>query len=213
MTFTIAIDGLAGSGKGSLALGISKKFNLSYFDTGILYRELAYLSLDEFGEDFTKENVIKIAKIYKSNVIEEKNLRSSEVGKNASIIGAIPEVREILKKIQRSFKEKSPDHKGIVVDGRDIGTIIFPNADIKFFISASIEERANRRLIDFKDVNEKISYNDVIKQLQKRDQRDKERSVAPLIAAKDAHLIDTTNINKEETLNIASSLIIQKLNG
>ena len=213
MTFTIAIDGLAGSGKGSLALGISKKFNLSYFDTGILYRELAYLSLDEFGEDFTKENVIKIAKIYKSNVIEEKNLRSSEVGKNASIIGAIPEVREILKKIQRSFKEKSPDHKGIVVDGRDIGTIIFPNADIKFFISASIEERANRRLIDFKDVNEKISYNDVIKQLQKRDQRDKERSVAPLIVAKDAHLIDTTNINKEETLNIASSLIIQKLNG
>ena len=213
MTFTIAIDGLASSGKGSLALGISKKFNFSYFDTGVLYRELAFLSVNEFGEDFTKENVIKIAKIYKSNVIEEKNLRSSEVGKNASIIGAIPEVREILKKIQRSFKEKSPDHKGIVVDGRDIGTIIFPNADIKFFISASIEERANRRLIDFKDINEKISYNDVIKQLQKRDQRDKERSVAPLIVAKDAHLIDTTNINKEETLNIASSLIIQKLNG
>ena len=213
MTFTIAIDGLAGSGKGSLALGISKKFNFSYFDTGILYRELAYLSLDEFGEDFTKENVIKIAKIYKSNVIEEKNLRSSEVGKNASIIGAIPEVREILKKIQRSFKEKSPDHKGIVVDGRDIGTVIFPNADVKFFISASIEERAKRRLNDFSQGNEKISYNQVIKQLQKRDQRDKERSVAPLVAAKDAHLIDTTKINKEETLEIASSLIIGKLDG
>ena len=213
MTFTIAIDGLAGSGKGSLALGISKKFNFSYFDTGILYRELAYLSLDEFGEDFTKENVIKIAKIYKSNVIEEKNLRSSEVGKNASIIGAIPEVREILKKIQRSFKEKSPDHKGIVVDGRDIGTIIFPKADVKLFISASIEERAKRRLNDFSQRNEKISYNQVIKQLQKRDQRDKERSVAPLVAAKDSHLIDTTKINKEETLEIASSLIIGKLDG
>ena len=213
MTFTIAIDGLAGSGKGSLALGISKKFNFSYFDTGILYRELAYLSVDEFGEDFTKENVIKIAKHYKSNVIDETKLRSPEIGKNASIIGSIPEVRKILKKIQRDFKEKAPHHKGIVVDGRDIGTVIFPNANIKFFISASLKERAKRRLIDFIDSNEKISYNDVIKQLQKRDQRDKERSVAPLIAAKDAHLIDTTNINKEETLEIASSLIIKKFDG
>ena len=213
MTFIVAIDGLAGSGKGVLAKGISDRFNLSYFDTGILYRGLAYLSLEKYGKNFTENNVIDIAKGYNINEIDQQKIRSSDIGKYASVIGSIPEVRKILIKIQRQFKEKVTSHKGIVVDGRDIGTIIFPKADVKLFISASIEERAKRRLNDFSQRNEKISYNQVIKQLQKRDQRDKERSVAPLIAAKDAHLIDTTKINKEETLEIASSLIIGKLDG
>ena len=211
MTFTVAIDGSAGSGKGVLAIGISDRFNLAYFDTGLLYRGLSYIVLEEFGENFKKNDVINIAKLFKINAIEEKNLRSPIVGRYASIIGAIPEVRKILIKIQREFKKRSSSDKGIVVDGRDIGTVIFPNADVKFFISASIEERARRRLLDFTKSGENISYDEVIKQLQKRDQRDKERSVAPLVAAKDAHLIDTTNINKEETLKIASSLVAKKL--
>ena len=213
MTFTVAIDGLAGSGKGTLAIALADKFNLAYFDTGLLYRGLAYIALDEFGEDFTKTNVINIAKSFRVNTLKESNLRSPILGKYASEIGAIPEVRKILIKIQREFKEKSPSNKGIVVDGRDIGTVIFPNANVKLFISASLEERARRRLRDFLTNDENISYDEVIKQLQKRDQRDKERSVAPLVAAKDAHLIDTTNINKEETLEIASSLIIKKFDG
>ena len=211
MTFTVAIDGLAGSGKGTLAIALADKFNLAYFDTGLLYRGLAYVALDEFGEDFTKTNVINIAKSFRVNTLKESNLRSPILGKYASEIGAIPEVRKILIKIQREFKEKSPSNKGIVVDGRDIGTVIFPNANVKLFISASLEERARRRLRDFLTNDENISYDEVIKQLQKRDQRDKERSVAPLVAAKDAHLIDTTNINKEETLEIASSLVAKKL--
>ena len=211
MTFTVAIDGLAGSGKGTLAIALADKFNLTYFDTGLLYRGLAYIALDEFGEDFTKTNVINIAKSFRVNTLKESNLRSPILGKYASEIGAIPEVRKILIKIQREFKEKSPSNKGIVVDGRDIGTVIFPNANVKLFISASLEERARRRLRDFLTNDENISYDEVIKQLQKRDQRDKERSVAPLVAAKDAHLIDTTNINKEETLKIASSLVAKKL--
>ena len=211
MTFTVAIDGLAGSGKGTLALALADKFNLAYFDTGLLYRGLAYIALDEFGEDFTNTNVINIAKSFRVNTLKESNLRSPILGKYASEIGAIPEVRKILIKIQREFKEKSPSNKGIVVDGRDIGTVIFPNANVKLFISASLEERARRRLRDFLTNDENISYDEVIKQLQKRDQRDKERSVAPLVAAKDAHLIDTTNINKEETLEIASSLVAKKL--
>ena len=211
MTFTVAIDGLAGSGKGTLAIALADKFNLAYFDTGLLYRGLAYIALDEFGEDFTKTNVINIAKSFRVNTLKESNLRSPILGKYASEIGAIPEVRKILIKIQREFKEKSPSNKGIVVDGRDIGTVIFPNANVKLFISASLEERARRRLSDFLTNDENISYDEVIKQLQKRDQRDKERSVAPLVAAKDAHLIDTTNINKEETLEIASSLVAKKL--
>ena len=211
MTFIVAIDGLAGSGKGTLALALADKFNLAYFDTGLLYRGLAYIALEEFGEDFTKTNVINIAKSFRVNTLKESNLRSPILGKYASEIGAIPEVRKILIKIQREFKEKSPSNKGIVVDGRDIGTVIFPNANVKLFISASLEERARRRLRDFLTNDENISYDEVIKQLQKRDQRDKERSVAPLVAAKDAHLIDTTNINKEETLEIASSLVAKKL--
>ena len=211
MTFTVAIDGLAGSGKGALALGLADKFNLAYFDTGLLYRGLAYIALEEFGEDFKKTNVINIAKSFRINTLKESNLRSPILGRYASEIGAIPEVRKILIKIQREFKEKSPSNKGIVVDGRDIGTVIFPNANVKLFISASLEERARRRLRDFLTNDENISYDEVIKQLQKRDQRDKERSVAPLVAAKDAHLIDTTNINKEETLEIASSLVAKKL--
>ena len=211
MTFTVAIDGLAGSGKGTLAIALADKFNLAYFDTGLLYRGLAYIALDEFGEDFTKTNVINIAKSFRINTLKESKLRSPILGKYASEIGAIPEVRKILIKIQREFKEKSPSNKGIVVDGRDIGTVIFPNANVKLFISASLEERARRRLRDFLTNDENISYDEVIKQLQKRDQRDKERSVAPLVAAKDAHLIDTTNINKEETLEIASSLVAKKL--
>ena len=211
MTFTVAIDGLAGSGKGTLAIALADKFNLAYFDTGLLYRGLAYIALDEFGEDFTKTNVINIAKSFRVNTLKESNLRSPILGRYASEIGAIPEVRKILIKIQREFKEKAPSNKGIVVDGRDIGTVIFPNANVKLFISASLEERARRRLRDFLTNDENISYDEVIKQLQKRDQRDKERSVAPLVAAKDAHLIDTTNINKEETLEIASSLVAKKL--
>ena len=134
------------------------------------------------------------------------------IDKYSSIIASIPEVRNIVVNIQRNFSKKSKGYKGIVVDGRDIGTVIFPNANLKLFISASLEERAKRRFSDFLDKNEKISYNEVIKQLQKRDQRDKERSVAPLVAAKDAHLIDTTGINIEETLKIVSSLVIKEFN-
>ena len=211
MTFIVAIDGPAGSGKGTLAMGISKKFNFLYFDTGSLYRGLAFLVLDKHGENFTKDDVITLAKNFSANSIDDESLRSPKIGKYSSIIASIPEVRSILINIQRSFRDENLSQKGIVVDGRDIGTVIFPNANIKFFVSASIEERAKRRLMDFSGRNELISYNEVIKQLQKRDQRDKERSVAPLVAAKDAHLVDTTCINKEEALKIVSSLVIVEL--
>ena len=199
MTFIIAIDGAAGSGKGTIARGISKKFNFFYFDTGIIYRGLA-----------TNINAISEANVFDINSVNESEIRNPIIDKYSSIIASIPDVRKIVVNIQRSFKEQSKEHKGIVVDGRDIGTIIFPNASVKLFISASLEERAKRRFADFLEKNQKISYNEVIKQLQKRDQRDKERSVAPLVAAKDAHLIDTTGINIEDTLDIVSSLVIKK---
>lgn len=212
MTFIIAIDGAAGSGKGTIARGISKKFNFSYFDTGIIYRGLALKTINKYGEGFTNLNAISEANVFDINSVNESEIRNPIIDKYSSIIASIPDVRKIVVNIQRSFKEQSKEHKGIVVDGRDIGTIIFPNANVKLFISASLEERAKRRFADFLEKNQKISYNEVIKQLQKRDQRDKERSVAPLVAAKDAHLIDTTGINIEETLKIVSSLVIKEFN-
>ena len=212
MTFIVAIDGAAGTGKGTISRGISKEFNFSYFDTGLIYRGLALKTISKYGEDFIKKDAISEANIFDINSVNESEIRNPLIDKYSSIIASIPEVRNIVVNIQRNFGKKSKGHKGIVVDGRDIGTIIFPNANLKLFISASLEERAKRRFSDFLDKNEKISYNEVIKQLQKRDQRDKERSVAPLVAAKDAHLIDTTGINIEETLKIVSSLVIKEFN-
>ena len=212
MTFIVAIDGAAGTGKGTIAKGISKEFDFSYFDTGIIYRGLALKTISKYGKDFIKKDAISEANIFDINSVNESEIRNPLIDKYSSIIASIPEVRNIVVNIQRNFGEKSKDHEGIVVDGRDIGTVIFPNANLKLFISASLEERAKRRFSDFLDKNEKISYNEVIKQLQKRDQRDKERSVAPLVAAKDAHLIDTTGINIEETLKIVSSLVIKEFN-
>lgn len=212
MTFIVAIDGAAGTGKGTIAKGISKEFNFSYFDTGIIYRGLALKTISKYGKDFIKKDAISEANFFDINSVNESEIRNPLIDKYSSIIASIPEVRNIVVDIQRNFVKKSEDYKGIVVDGRDIGTVIFPNANLKLFISASLEERAKRRFSDFLDKNEKISYNEVIKQLQKRDQRDKERSVAPLVAAKDAHLIDTTGINIEETLKIVSSLVIKEFN-
>ena len=212
MTFIVAIDGAAGTGKGTIAKGISKEFNFSYFDTGIIYRGLALKTISKYGKDFIKKDAISEASIFDINSVNESEIRNPLIDKYSSIIASIPEVRNIVVNIQRNFSKKSKGYKGIVVDGRDIGTVIFPNANLKLFISASLEERAKRRFSDFLDKNEKISYNEVIKQLQKRDQRDKERSVAPLVAAKDAHHIDTTGINIEETLKIVSSLVIKEFN-
>ncbi|MEC7958482.1 MAG: (d)CMP kinase [Pseudomonadota bacterium] len=212
MTFIVAIDGAAGTGKGTIAKGISKEFDFSYFDTGIIYRGLALKTISKYGKDFIKKDAISEANIFDINSVNESEIRNPLIDKYSSIIASIPEVRNIVVNIQRNFSKKSKGYKGIVVDGRDIGTVIFPNANLKLFISASLEERAKRRFSDFLDKNEKISYNEVIKQLQKRDQRDMERSVAPLVAAKDAHLIDTTGINIEETLKIVSSLVIKEFN-
>ena len=212
MTFIVAIDGAAGTGKGTISKGISKEFNFSYFDTGLIYRGLALKTISKYGEDFIKKDAISEANIFDVNSVNESEIRNPLIDKYSSIIASIPEVRNIVVNIQRNFGKKSKGYKGIVVDGRDIGTIIFPNANLKLFISASLEERAKRRFSDFLDKNEKISYNEVIKQLQKRDQRDKERSVAPLVAAKDAHHIDTTGINIEDTLKIVSSLVIKEFN-
>ena len=210
MTIVVAIDGPAGSGKGTIAKKISSFYKFPHLDSGILYRSVAYLCQTAEEIDFSEENVLRHARKLNLDEIDVGNLRTKEIDDISSKISSFTSLREFLKSYQLDFKKIHSDKKGIVVDGRDITTIIFPDAEIKFYITASLKDRANRRFKELVLQNPKLDKKLVIKELQKRDQRDKERSNAPLKKAKDAIVIDTSNLTIDE-VNIKVQEVIKKV--
>jgi len=205
----IAIDGPAASGKGTLAKRLAEYFGLDYLDTGSIYRALGYKILHA-GADPTDEAVaLKMAKEISVEDLKNPHLYDEGIGKAASIVAVIPAVRDALFKFQKDFT-KSP--KGAVLDGRDIGTVICPDADFKFFITADLDARAERRYKHLQNKGKSIIYQDVLEDLQRRDERDSGRAVAPLTKADDAVRINTTNMPVDEVFDKIVSIVTKNIN-
>lgn len=215
----VTIDGTAGVGKGTLAEGIVKKYNFKFLDTGALFRTVAYFLLQD--QSLTEDNIEIKAIFYSKNLNIEftkdfklisngiditKEIRTPEAGDMASKIAVILEVRENLNQFQKHFAEKYRS-KGVILDGRDIGTFVCPDAPVKFFLDCPAEVRAKRRVEQLKDMNIKSNYNDILKGIQERDHRDRNRKIRPLKPAKDAIIIDTSINSIENVLKIASKKI------
>lgn len=218
----IAIDGYSSTGKSSISKEIAKKLELIHIDTGALYRGITFFALENCLNDqqeidikslFSKLNEINLEFVPNNNVLElflngkniNQEIREPRVSNNVSIIAKQPEVRDFLLEFQRNLAAKG----GVIMDGRDIGTVILPNADFKFFVTASPEERAKRRFLELQHLGIEASYEEVYQNLVSRDKIDSEREVAPLKQADDAILIDNTTLSKEETIELILSYLAQ----
>ena len=201
----IALDGPAASGKGTLARRLAAHFGLPHLDTGLLYRATAR-ALMEAGERLDDERrAVAAARGRALMDFDEEQLRGREMGEAASVVAAIPAVREALFDMQRSFASRP---EGAVLDGRDIGTVICPDAKVKIFVTASPETRANRRALELARRGEKVNYADVLEDIRKRDERDSHRSSAPLLAAADAVMLDTSALDVDGAFAAALAIVM-----
>ncbi len=200
----IAIDGPAGSGKGTLARRLAAHFGLRHLDTGLLYRAVARLMLDKNRALDDEDAAHAMAATLNLEFIEESRLRGREIGDAASVVSAQPRVRQALLERQRSFGLEPP---GAVLDGRDIGTVIFPDAPVKLFVTASAEERARRRHAELKERGEPVAYAAILDDIRKRDDRDMYRAQAPLRPADDAVTLDTTELDADAAFEVARAIV------
>lgn len=200
----IAIDGPAASGKGTLARRLASHYGLAYLDTGSLYRAVAHGVLAAGGDPAQEADALAAARRLGEAEIPEGALRTPEVSQAASVVAAIPAVRTAILAFQREFAARPP---GAVLDGRDIGTVVCPDADVKLFVTASPETRARRRYLELAASGEDVDEAAVLADLVERDRRDRERPVAPLIKAEDAHLLDTTDLGIEAAFAAAVEMI------
>lgn len=199
----IAIDGPAASGKGTLAKRLAQHYGLPHLDTGLLYRGVGRAVLDA-GHDLSDEAAARAAASrLVLEALEEDRLRGPEMGEAASVVAAYPAVRALLLDAQRRFAAQPG---GAVLDGRDIGTVIAPGAECKIFVTASPEERARRRHAELNRRGDAVTYEAVLADIRRRDERDSGRGTAPLVAAPDARLLDTTSLDIEASFQAALAL-------
>jgi CMP/dCMP kinase len=199
----IAIDGPAASGKGTLGKRLAAHYGLRHLDTGLLYRAVAKSLLDAGQRPDDVAAAVAAAKVLDSR-FDEPALKTPAVGEAASLVSAIPELRAALVAFQRDFAAKPP---GAVVDGRDIGTVICPNADVKLFVTATPQVRAGRRAAEYRGQGKDLDEATVLADILKRDERDTGRKISPLKQATDAHLLDTTNMDISSAIRAAIDIV------
>jgi cytidylate kinase len=216
----IAIDGFSSTGKSSISKVVADTLGLIHIDTGAMYRAITLFGLRNFKNEKQEIDLSKLLQnlneislefrensgkleIYLNGENVSKEIRTTEVSDNVSFIAKHPEVRARLVVLQRDIAEK----QGVIMDGRDIGTVVLPNADYKFFLTASADERARRRFLELQSLGIETTIEEVKQNLIERDRIDSEREISPLKQAEDAILIDNTNLNKEETIDLILSYI------
>ena len=215
----VAIDGPAGSGKSSVCKIIAEKYSLTYIDTGAMYRSIAWISI-HFGEDnlvekagntefILEDNGRKISVKYDNNVYDlTKEIRMPEISAKVAFAASNRDIRKILVKKQQAFAEGSD----VIMEGRDITTVVLPNADIKIYLTASPEERAKRRFKEWKSMEQNEEYAKVLEEIKKRDEMDMSRKESPLLQSEDAVLLDTTGLSLEQVADKIGEMIISYKN-
>lgn len=218
---SIAIDGPSGAGKSTIAKAVSKKLGFIYVDTGALYRSIGLYALQQGMDTANREQVASllpkievqiryldgVQRVYLNGEDVSEEIRKPPVSMAASNVSAHPEVREFLLNLQRHFAEEH----NVVMDGRDIGTVVLPNADIKIFLTASSEERARRRYDELIQKGEQVQFDKIHEEIIKRDYNDSHRAIAPLKQADDAILVDTTGCALEESIQKLETLIRSRM--
>jgi cytidylate kinase len=200
----IAIDGPAASGKGTLGKKLAAHYGLRHLDTGLIYRAVAKAVVDAGKRPDDVAAAVAAATALDPARFDEAALKIPVVGEAASVVSAIPEVRAALLAFQRDFAAQPP---GAVLDGRDIGTIICPNADVKIFVTAAPDVRARRRAAEYRAAGRPITDAEVLADIRSRDARDSSRAAAPLKQAPDAHLLDTTNMDISTAIRAAIDIV------
>ena len=200
----IAIDGPAASGKGTLGKRLAAHYGFRHLDTGLLYRAVAKTLLDAGHSPGNQARAVAAADAIDPASFDEVALKGHAVGEAASLVSAIPDVRAALLQFQRDFAAQPP---GAVLDGRDIGTVICPHADVKIFVTASPEARARRRTLEFHAAGRDIQEAAVLEDIKRRDERDTKRAAAPLRQAADAVLLDTTQLDIDGAIRAAIDIV------
>ena len=201
----IAVDGPTASGKGTIAKALAKHFGLPHLDTGLLYRAVGWQVAASGGDPDDPDDALAAAD-FPNELLDNPELRSEGTGGLASRVSIHPAVRQALFERQRAFATQPG---GAVLDGRDIGTVIAPEAEVKLYVTATTAARAERRYLEMHDSGREVSLKDIVDQLERRDARDKGRKDAPLAIAENAFVLDTTELSKEDAIALAITVVVQ----